>query len=330
MLWLLTGYYTVPASEVAIVERLGQYVSGEKGQVVLEEPGQHYGLPWPLDVIHRVPFNSTRIITVAKFYVPPPAYEEIKQEWLRIPGGPSREVLDAILDPYLITADKNILKANATVQYKVVDPHACLMAMAHAASTADADAVVAPLKEVIAHALIEEMAKTPVDVALGEGRADLASRVQRAMAPDIARLNLGVEVTNVTLEITWPANVDADFRRVTEARVGMDTARKNAEVQANSAVTQAEFGDKPAILSRAQAYKAQVIADAQGEADRFRQVFARYEAAPELTRASLYADAVVDILGNVTRKVYVQKGERPTLVVDRPEDMPRPAAAAPR
>ena len=346
VLWLLTGIFTVPVGEVAIVERLGTFVSNDKGKAILREPGQHFGLPWPIDIIHRVPFDSVRTMTVSEFYTPLPQYEETKQQFAMMPDPPSRVVLDAVFDPYLVTADKNILKAKATVQYKVSDPQAYIMAFAHGTETPDADAALEPLRQVISHALIREMARTPVDVALGEGRAELASQVQRGLAPKAATQPatgpaaadsedaeshrifqlLGVTVTNVTLEITWPANLDADFRHVTEARIGMETAKQNAETYKNSVITQAQIGDVAAISSSAAAYKQRVIEAAKGEADSFTRVFQRYQNAPELTRTSLYADAVSDIFRNVTRKIFVQPGERPTLVLDRPEEIPqRPA-----
>mgnify|MGYP001813504053 FL=1 len=57
-------------------------------------------------------------------------------------------------------------------------------------------------------------------------------------------------------------------------------------------------------IEEASAYKEQVIANAQGEADRFSKLLAEYRKAPEVTRERLYLDAVQAVYGN-TSKVMV-------------------------
>ncbi|MGB0223122.1 MAG: protease modulator HflK, partial [Luminiphilus sp.] len=58
------------------------------------------------------------------------------------------------------------------------------------------------------------------------------------------------------------------------------------------------------IKEEAEAYRQQVIAKATGEAQRFDQLLAEYEKAPEVTRERLYLDAIESVLAN-TSKVMV-------------------------
>ena len=49
------------------------------------------------------------------------------------------------------------------------------------------------------------------------------------------------------------------------------------------------------IKEEAEAYRQQVIAKATGEAQRFDQLLAEYEKAPEVTRERLYLDAIESV-----------------------------------
>jgi membrane protease subunit HflK len=57
-------------------------------------------------------------------------------------------------------------------------------------------------------------------------------------------------------------------------------------------------------IEEASAYKEEVIANAEGEAERFSLLLAEYRNAPEVTRERLYIDAVQKVLGN-TNKVMI-------------------------
>ena len=50
------------------------------------------------------------------------------------------------------------------------------------------------------------------------------------------------------------------------------------------------------VLEEANAYREQVVAQAQGEADRFLKLLAEYRKAPEVTRQRLYIDAVQEVM----------------------------------
>ena len=58
------------------------------------------------------------------------------------------------------------------------------------------------------------------------------------------------------------------------------------------------------MLEESNAYRDQVIARADGEAQRFEQLLSEYRKAPEVTRERLYIDAVQTVFAN-TNKVMV-------------------------
>jgi membrane protease subunit HflK len=61
-------------------------------------------------------------------------------------------------------------------------------------------------------------------------------------------------------------------------------------------------------MQEANAYKEQVIAQAQGEAQRFEQLLVEYQKAPEVTRQRLYIDAMQDVLANSSKVMVDVEG----------------------
>jgi len=61
-------------------------------------------------------------------------------------------------------------------------------------------------------------------------------------------------------------------------------------------------------IEEANAYKEQVIANAQGEAERFTRLLAEYHKSPEVTRERLYLDAVQSVLGQTSKVMVDVKG----------------------
>jgi membrane protease subunit HflK len=61
------------------------------------------------------------------------------------------------------------------------------------------------------------------------------------------------------------------------------------------------------VLEEANAYREQVVARAQGEADRFLKLLAEYRKAPDVTRQRLYIDAVQEVMQR-SSKVMVDVG----------------------
>src|SRR4051812_13162774 len=74
VIWLLSGFYQVKSDEVAIVERLGQYLQTPDGKAVLIEQGLHYHLPWPIDTVHKVSVQQTMTLRVNAFDTTPEQY----------------------------------------------------------------------------------------------------------------------------------------------------------------------------------------------------------------------------------------------------------------
>ena len=78
----------------------------------------------------------------------------------------------------------------------------------------------------------------------------------------------------------------------------------------------------------AEAYRAQVVNQAEGESSRFGSVLGEYRKAPEVTRKRLYLETMSDVLGGVN-KIIIDEGTNGQGVVPYlPLDVLKPQAAA--
>ena len=78
---------------------------------------------------------------------------------------------------------------------------------------------------------------------------------------------------------------------VQRAKADMERKRNEAEFYRNSIVPVAR-GKAQKIIQDAEGYKAEVMADIDGETARFQSVYDQYKLAPDVTRIRLYLDAM--------------------------------------
>ena len=67
-------------------------------------------------------------------------------------------------------------------------------------------------------------------------------------------------------------------------------------------------GQAQARIKEAEAYKEAVVAEAEGEVERFNQLLAEYLKAPDVTRDRLYLDALQSVLSNSTKVMVDVEG----------------------
>ena len=96
-----------------------------------------------------------------------------------------------------------------------------------------------------------------------------------------------------------PCDSVQDLDLLADARVA-DRGRLQPVTQGR----RAGGGGAQRVLEEAMAYKEQVLANAEGEAERFNKLLAEYLKAPEVTRERLYLDAVQGVMSS-TNKVMV-------------------------
>jgi membrane protease subunit HflK len=199
----------------------------------------------------------------------------------------------------MLTADENIVVVDFVVQYQRTDPVAFLFNVRDPEGT---------LNDISESAIREVVGKNKVDFVLLEGRAEIASRTQELIQEALDEYGAGIIVTKVNLQDTnFPSQVEAAVQDAIKAREDRERLAFEAQSYANDILPRAR-GESVRRLQDAEAYKARVIADAEGEASRFEQLLVEYEKAPAVTRERLYIETMEEVFGNSTKVLLDAKG----------------------
>ena len=321
-IWLLSGIYKVGAGEVALVERMGQFLTLPDGKPLQMEAGLHYHIPWPVDHVYIVPLEREQLLTVADFDASPASYEKTIKMWMR--AGYSRQLIDAILNPYLITGDENVLHAKIAVQYRISNPLEYLTSVYQPRNLPPGQGRLNVLRLLASHELILKLAGSTVNEALYSGKQKLEMelfnplRPQRELQAPIDKLGLGVQVQKVLLEyVHWPSAVDLAFTAVLNARQQESTEIQNAMKIATRLTTLAQ-GRAQAILHQANAAARQRVNQVQGEAREFSLLYAQYLKHPRVITLKLLSDTLGGVMRGASRVFFVQPHQQILLSLPPP------------
>ena len=177
----------------------------------------------------------------------------------------------------MLTSDENLVDINIAVQYRRAE------AKAYAFNVREPEAT---LGEVSESAIREIVGRSRLDFVLEEGRQEIAARTKELIQRTLDSYETGIEVTSVNLQgVAVPEQVQTAQRDAIKARE-----------------------DKERLALEAQAYKARIVADAEGEAERFSKLLQAYERAPGVTRQRLYYETIEEVLGNTNKVLVDTKG----------------------
>ncbi|HEX9207698.1 MAG TPA: FtsH protease activity modulator HflK [Steroidobacteraceae bacterium] len=240
----------------------------------------------------------------------------------------------------MLTSDENLVDINFAVQYRRAEP------VAYAFNVRDPDTT---LKDVAESAIRETVGRSQLDFVLEQGRQEITAKTKELIQRTLAAYKTGIEVTTVNLQgVNVPEQVQSAQRDAIKAREDKERLGLEAQAYANDILPKAK-GSAARQTEDAIAYKARIVADAEGEAQRFSQLLDSYQRAPEVTRKRLYYETIEEVLGN-TNKVIVDtkgtgnmlylpldkmsEGRARTLTLDEQRQVPatvqpREAAAAP-
>ncbi len=223
----------------------------------------------------------------------------------------------------MLTADENIMHINFNVQYQVDDAKAYLFSMRGPDETLQ-QASEAAVRAVIGQSKMD-------DVLSGSG-AQLATDTQALLQAVLDDYDCGIVVTDVSFQnVQPPEQVRAAFDDVNEAREDKQRTINLARAYASKIIPEAR-GQAARVIAQAKGYKAERVALAQGDADRFTQILAQYDAAPKVTWRRLWIETMEDVLAG-NRKVVDGSGGRNLLylpVTGNPAEVASKAPAATR
>lgn len=226
------------------------------------------------------------------FKLPQPFETVTKVETTRV-----RSLQDSVR---MLTRDENIITVDFTVQYQVSDARAYLFAVD------DVDDTIAAAAEAAVRSVI---GRSDMDRILsGEGAA-LVDEASQALQKTLDGYHCGLQVTAVSFQnVSPPAEVKDAFDDVNKAREDKQSIENGALAYANKVVPVAR-GDASRIAAEAAGYRAERIARAQGDTQRFDLLLKEYKAAPEVTRKRLWLETMEQVMAG-NRKVIDGSGGR--------------------
>jgi len=190
----------------------------------------------------------------------------------------------------MLTGDENIVDIDFQVVWNISNPSDFLFELAEPDQTISAVAESA-MREIIAQSNL-----API---LNRDRGSIADRLRDEIQATLDSYNSGVNIVRVNFnKADPPVEVIASFRQVQDAEQERDRLQNVADAYANRELAAAR-GEAAQLLEQAEAYRAQVVNEAVGEASRFSAVLAEYEKAPEVTRKRLYLETMEQVLGGV-------------------------------
>jgi len=202
-------------------------------------------------------------------------------------------------DGLMLSGDQNIVNVNFSVYYYIADPTAYLFNVNDQTGT---------IQQVAESAMREVVGRRPADDVYRNQREAVAADVLAIIQSTLDKYGVGVNVTRVSITEAAPPREVADaFNSVQQA----EQERNRAIEQGNQEQAQKRGiakGEASRIRETAAAYKARVVEEARGEAQRFVFVAKEARVAPETTRLRLYLETVEQVLSSPNKLVLDKSG----------------------
>jgi modulator of FtsH protease HflK len=289
VIWLLTGLYRVEPEEQGVALIFGKWVA-------TTGPGLNYNLPAPIG--HVFTPKVTRVGRV-----------EIGFRSQSEAGRPG-VVRDIPQESLMLTGDENIIDIQVVVFWIIKDPGEYLFNIRNPEGTVK-DVSEASMREIIGQGNFE-FART-------QGRAQIEMDTQKLIQQILDNYGAGILITGVRLQkVDPPQGAINAFRDVQAARADKERTMNEAQGYLNE-VTQKAQGQAEQIVKAADAYKAERVNIATGDAQRFLLVYNQYVQNKDVTTRRIYLDTMEKILGGMD-KLLIEKTGGPGVLPYLPLD----------
>ena len=270
--WLASGFYIVVEGERGVVLTFGEY-SYETGS------GLRWRLPRPIQSNQIVNLSQVRTIEVG-----------YRNNNVKLRN--NKEAL-------MLTDDENIVSVQFAVQYVVTDAKEWLFSNRRPEETA---------MQVAESAMREVIGRSKMDGILYESRAQINIAAQKLMQQILDRYKTGILVSTVTIQAAQPPEaVQAAFSDAQNASQDRERQKNEGQAYANDVIPKAR-GTAIRLMEEADGYRKRVIASAEGDASRFKQILTEYAKAPAVTRERIYLDTMQQIMSTTSKIMLDYKG----------------------
>jgi len=195
----------------------------------------------------------------------------------------------------MLTHDADIVDVRFAVQYQVRRPTDYLF------RSVDPDQSVMQAAQAAVRGIVGTRSTQEI---LDQDREAIRQQLLAAIQKSLDQFQSGLAVTGVTIQaVQAPDQVQAAFSEAAKVRQENERAKGDAEAYAADLLPRAQ-ADAARQIDEAKKYSDKTIAQAQGDADRFKEVYAQYSKAPAVIRERMYLETMQQIYSNTT-KVFV-------------------------
>ena len=299
--FFVRGFFQVGPQERAIILRFGKPVG--EGDKALLGAGLHWSFPYPIDEVVKVPITEIQKVTsTAGWYAVTAVQEAAEAE----PQLPPNAPLNPAVDGYMLTADNNIVHARATLSYRIEDPIRFVFDFVNASNA---------VQNVLNNALLQTAARFKVDDILTRDKLAFQDAVRRRAVELVEKEKLGVAVELCSVESRPPRQLDAEFRKVGNARDNRDKALNGARTYENEKLSRTG-AEAAALTNSAEAERTRLVETTAAAAEKFKKLLPQYERSPDL----FVQQRLVETLGRVFATVQ-EKEFLPTSADGKPVEV---------
>lgn len=266
-IYLGSGVFVVQDGEAGVVSQFGEY-RYTAGQ------GVHWRMPYPFETHEMVNVGQIHSVEIGRNNV------------VRLAN---------VKDASMLTHDADIVDVRFSVQYQVRKPTDYLF------RSVDPEQSVIQAGQAAVRSIVG--ARSTDDI-LYQDREAIRQQLSDAIQQSLDEYHTGLAVTGVTIQgVQAPEQVQAAFDDAAKAHQDSERAKRDAQAYASDLLPHAQ-AQAAQMIDEAKTYSDRVVAEAQGDAARFKQVYAQYSKAPAVIRERMYLDTMQHIYSNTT-KVFV-------------------------
>jgi modulator of FtsH protease HflK len=277
---LLSGVTFIRPDEVGLIIRFGKLAGRTRAQQVLQ-PGLHFAFPYLVDKVVRVPVKRVREIVIDDLFT-------------------AGNIKNITSSGYVLTGDENIVLVKAVLKYQITDP---VLYVLQSKEPEEA------LRHLVTGSLVAEIAASPVDYTLTNGKKELGELVLVNAQKKVDGMELGVKLLSVELTNLQPPNeVKAEFDRVNSTYVKKSTMLQEANRYREEKVPKA-MSEKEQLILEAEVHRTERIAKAKTDVAQFYGILEEYNRNPSIVYERIYREKVIKIMEQIGNKIYLPHGD---------------------
>lgn len=277
-------FYTVAIDEVGVVQRFGKFVR-------ISQPGLNFKLPAVIEKVTKV--------KVRRVYKEEFGFRTVTPDVRsRFSNGSEDESVSLML-----TGDLNVALVPWIVQYRINDPYNFLFKVRDVRRLL-IDMSEAAMRMVIGDRSINEVINK---------RMEIAEEAKKVLQEELDKSDSGVNIVTIEMKKTnVPGPVQPSFNEVNQAVQEKEKLIYQAKEEYNKEIPEAR-GEAQRTIRIAEGYALDRINRAKGDAAKFRDVYAAYIKAKDVTKRRLYLETIRDVFPKLGHKYIIDSEQKNVL-----------------